>query len=380
MENNQLNLFGTQPETDKASTDSSNQKIHLLALSKVRGIGLQTLRKAFERYGNLERLWASSGDEIRQFASKISPNEVETMVYTLRHEHNSLLAKAQHDLENYERKGIRIIFESDNDFPKHLSRTPDSPHWLFVEGNHKLLTQNNLVAMVGTRSPSETGLNNARKVSAIFAKNGFPIVSGLAEGIDAASHQTSVDYGNPCIAVLGTGISVTFPSSTANLRYRVAESGGAIITEYLPNDSYSKQRFVQRNRIQAAISTVVIPVEWSEKGGTSHTIRYAEKYKRPVIFLSGPANTSIEPKIDRFVSSSLRYVINPSSSNLEMDIIHIMQELGVNGDPTAASSKHPKRLMQSVVDEFNRLLKNYEFSDSDFADLLDELRNKWKGK
>lgn len=118
-----------------------------------------------------------------------------------------------------------------------------------------------MIAVVGTRNPSALGIQYARKITALLAKNGFSTVSGVAEGIDAAVHRTALDFRAPCVAVLGTGISIVFPRTTADLRQRVVESVGALVTEYLPYESYQKARFVQRNRIQAALSHAVIPVE-----------------------------------------------------------------------------------------------------------------------
>ena len=377
MEHKQLDFFAVQTEQNLSNADSAIQKIHLLALSRIRGIGFQTLRKVFERYRRLDTLWALSDDEIHDLASRFSRDELGRLVKTLRHEKNALVEKAEADLRNFKKRGIDIAFISEPDFPKRLSKIPDPPYWLFVEGNRELLTQDNLIAVVGTRTPSFKGLKYARQICTILSKYGFPILSGLAEGIDEVAHQTSVDQGNHCIAVLGTGISVVFPSSTAGLRSRILQCDGAVITEYLPNDSYSKRRFIQRNRIQAAISRVVIPVEWSEKGGTAHTIRYAEKYGRPVIFLSDPEDEPANSKMQLYTSNHNRYAVNPESPSVEATLLSTLRGLDIEGEFTRTRPGAPMKPFRSVLDEFIRLADNYDLADEDFAWLIDELKQKW---
>jgi len=377
MEQKQLGLFEEHISQESRDINATTQKVHFLALSSIRGIGFQTLRKIYERYGRFDSVWLFSEIELHQFASNLSRNELSKIIDTLKSKKSSLIEKAENTLKSYQDRNIDIVFRFESIFPKKLSEIPGSPYWLFVEGSQKLLFQDNLVAIVGSRSASYNGINAARRLSFLLSKNGFPIVSGLAEGIDATAQQTAVDYGNKCVAVLGTGISVVFPASTASLRDRIAQSGGAIITEYLPNDSYSKSRFIQRNRIQAAISRLIVPVEWSVKGGTAHTIRYAEKYGRPVIFLRGLQDNAVEANASLYTSSNNRYFIDVNSPSLENEIINIFRDLKIKIPRGKKSYSESKDIFRSVIDEYSRLIENYDISESDFARLIEDLKKKW---
>lgn len=380
MEQKQLGLFVEHNTKKLEGLDPVTQKTHFLALSLVRGIGFQTLRKVFERYGRFDTVWSLSEADLHQFTSRISKADEYNIAKVLKSNEDSLLQKARDLLQSYKAKNIDIVFIFESGFPQNLSTIPDPPYWLFVEGNRGLLNQDNMIAVVGSRTASYQGITLTRKVSTILSKRGYPIVSGLAEGIDAVAHQTSLDYGNNCVAVLGNGISVVFPTSTASLRIKMVRSGGVVITEYLPDDSYSKSRFILRNRLQAALSRAIIPIEWSVKGGTAHTIQYAEKYKRPVIFLKNTQDNSIESDANLYTSSNNRYFVNAPSNNLEEELINILQRLQIQGATSPESGGKSTSVLQSVIDEFDRLIESYEINNDIFMAMMEELKNRWSKK
>ena len=380
MEQKQLGLFGEHNTKKLEGLDPISQKTNFLALSLVRGIGFQTLRKTFERYGRFDTIWSLSDIDLHQFTSRLSKADEYNIAKVIKSNKDSLLQKASDLLQSYKTRNIDIVFIFESGFPQNLSNIPDPPYWLFVEGNRNLLNQDNIIAVVGSRTASFQGINLARKVSAILSKHGYPIVSGLAEGIDAIAHQTSIDYGNNCVAVLGNGISIVFPASTAPLRTKMVRSGGVVITEYLPDDSYSKSRFVQRNRLQAALSRVVIPIEWSVKGGTAHTIQYAEKYKRPVIFLKNTQGNSVESNANLYTSNNNRYFVDALSNNLEDELMNVLHRLQIQGATSIESSGKSTAILQSVIDEFERLIETYEVSNDGFTTMIEELKNRWSKK
>ena len=88
--------------------------------------------------------------------------------------------------------------------------------------------------------------------------------------------------------MLGTGILNNYPSGSEYLRKRILDKGGAIISEYLPNQKYSRESFIHRNRLQTGLSKVVIPIEWARRSGTAHTVGFAKKQKKKIICLRMP--------------------------------------------------------------------------------------------
>jgi DNA protecting protein DprA len=189
--------------------------------------------------------------------------------------------------EMLQRIGVKLLLRGDSRFPERLLDLPRPPHWLFVQGAISLL-KSSAVTIVGTRNPSTDGIFLAHYVGACLGDWGSPTISGLAAGIDQLAHELSLRAGVPTIAVLGTGILDEYPKGSATLRERILANGGAIVTEYLPRISYSAENFVQRNRLQAGLGRILIPVEWSRRSGTAHTVRFASVLKRPIACLRLP--------------------------------------------------------------------------------------------
>lgn len=255
--------------------------ISLLALSHVRGVGLKTLRALYEHFDDLSAVWSTPLDELVATLQQLKIKDSAAIAATIVSEQEALRADAQRDLYRLRGESIQILARHDPAFPARLAASPDAPHWLFIEGEVAAL-HSSLIGIVGTRTPSPIGVQAAERLTALICREGFGIVSGLAEGIDAAAHRVALYYRAPQVAVLGTGIDIVFPASTVGIRRRIIETGGAVITEYLPGDNYSRANFVQRNRIQAALALALTPVESQEKSGTAHTVRFAVQYGRPL--------------------------------------------------------------------------------------------------
>lgn len=267
----------------------NEEALALLSLAALRGIGQVTL----SRLANSGRKLAHFFDEERgevvleALRSAGARLESEQLSAPWKETRKKLQHRAHALFEQLREQGVEIIFRSSHSYPVALLDLPDAPPWLFVQGNAQVLSEPSIAA-VGTREPDEDGLWLARYVGLSTASWRCPTVSGLALGIDQQVHQGSVDQGQPTIAVLGTGILSDYPKNARELRERIIGGGGAIITEYLPNESYSAQNFVQRNRIQAALASALIPVQWKEKSGTAHTVRFAAALGRPIFSLRLP--------------------------------------------------------------------------------------------
>jgi DNA protecting protein DprA len=195
---------------------------------------------------------------------------------------SGLLEKGRELRDALHERGVVVIHQSHPSFPSQLRNIDDPPLWLFVQGDPTVLARRS-VATVGTRNPTSDGIALASIIGDCLPEFGSVIVSGLADGIDQIMHIRSMKWGVPTVAVLGTGIFSNFPSGSESIREQICQQGGAVVTEYLPRDSYSAKNFVRRNRIQAGLASVVIPVEWQEKGGTAHTVRYAYEAKRKLV-------------------------------------------------------------------------------------------------
>ncbi|MBA4115353.1 MAG: DNA-protecting protein DprA [Rubrobacter sp.] len=181
-------------------------------------------------------------------------------------------------------KGLRAITLADEDYPEKLAEIPDSPPALFVNGE---VPGGPVVAMVGSRKASATGVLAARAVGRALGERGVCVVSGLALGIDAAAHEGALEAGGPTVGVLGCGIDVVYPKSNQGLFGWVA-AGGAVVSECYLGEAPLAWRFPARNRIIAGLSDVVVVVEAAEKSGALITARHALDAGRDVWAVPGP--------------------------------------------------------------------------------------------
>jgi DNA processing protein len=260
-----------------------NQSLHLLALSSIKGVGLASLRQLYEAYPALSDVWSAGEKDLELVLRKARVQSAEKLARSIPSERERALTIAANELDELSQRGIRLIVDSDRQFPQHLRIVPGAPKWLFVQGNAALLKRCSSVAVVGTRDATPVGNVLTRQLCESLVRWGYVVVSGLADGIDTTAHRTVVELRGDTVGVLGTGINVEFPAGSMLLRERIVERGGAIVTEYFPDTIYSRQTFVQRNRIQAGLASAVIPVESRAKSGTAHTVRFAEEYQKRLI-------------------------------------------------------------------------------------------------
>lgn len=253
-----------------------------MALVSLPGLGHKGLRALVDTYGeNLGHVWEDSPGRIQRILTRARVPQAGDLALRLVAEAPRWIEQGQAEVQRLAEQKVHIL--SPKALPRSLQEIPDPPRWLFVEGNPEILQHKPVVAVVGTRKPSEEGKRAARVVAEILAAYPVVVVSGLAEGIDAVAHGVSLQEGVPNVAFLGHGIRLVFPRATASLRRRIVAQGGAVATEYLPNERYSRSNFVARNRLQAALADLVIPVEGQTEGGTAHTVRFARRYGRRVI-------------------------------------------------------------------------------------------------
>ena len=184
-------------------------------------------------------------------------------------------------------RNIRILPYDDPDYPLAFSRIPDMPLVLYCTGDPLWLNEPGAVGMVGSRRPTEYGLQAAADLGSGLAKNGAIIVSGLADGLDSAGHRAAVKNNCPTIAVMGVPIDRTYPAANVVLRHKI-EQKGCVISEYPPrSEGVGPNGFLQRNRLIAALSSAVLVVEAREKSGTMSTVSHAERYGKPVFAVPG---------------------------------------------------------------------------------------------
>ena len=137
-----------------------------------------------------------------------------------------------------------------------------------------------LVAIVGTREPTHHGQKAAMALGVRAAQDRIPVVSGLALGCDTLGHQGCVEANGTAIAVMAHGLDHLYPKANRGLAHDILETGGALVSEHPPGVKPTRWFFASRDRLQSALSDIVIVVETGLKGGTQHTIRAALEQRK----------------------------------------------------------------------------------------------------
>jgi DNA processing protein len=181
---------------------------------------------------------------------------------------------------------LHCLLFDDPRYPRLLREIPKPPPLLFVRGNPDCLSLPQL-AIVGSRSPSGGGYENAERFAAYLAGCGLAITSGLALGIDAAAHRGALSAGGITIAVMGTGIDRIYPSRHRELAQAIIDGGGALVSEFPLGTTSHARHFPQRNRIISGLSGGTLVVEAAVQSGSLITAAYALQHNREVFAIPG---------------------------------------------------------------------------------------------
>lgn len=183
---------------------------------------------------------------------------------------------------------IKEIRFGDKNYPKPLSQIADPPKILYCRGNLNLL-KNECFAIVGTRKLTSYGKEVARKITVDLTQFGFTIVSGLAMGIDAIAHQTTLEVDGKTIAVLGGGVGdrKIGPQVNLPLAKNILKNNGLLVSEYSDKEEIFPINFAARDRIISGLSKGVLIVEADEKSGALITAKFALDQNRDVFAVPG---------------------------------------------------------------------------------------------
>ncbi len=258
----------------------SNEDI--IRLQLVNGLGRKTISKILSYIENKNLKLNNFSDIVKLLKNmdikrlKIDLEKIESNVSEI--------------LECCKKNKIKIIGIYDDDYPKRLKEIEDKPLILYVDGHEDLLHYNSNIAIVGSRNPSQEGY----EISSIFAEKLTEehccIVSGFASGCDEAAHNGCLQAKGRTMAVIPSGHLQVLKNNKA-LYNMIILNGGVVVSELPPNAKAEKHAFIDRNRVIAALSEGVIVIEGGQKGGTSHTVKFANAYSRPVAYTSSISNT-----------------------------------------------------------------------------------------
>jgi DNA processing protein len=192
-------------------------------------------------------------------------------------------------------------------YPELLGHTSRAPPVLYVLGDAEALHARQL-AIVGSRSPTASGRDTARSFAEFFARTGIAITSGLALGIDAASHEGALlAPGGITIAVCGTGLDIIYPRRNAELAKRIRERG-ALVSEFPPRTPPRPSHFPQRNRIISGLSFGTLVVEAARSSGSLITAQHALEQGREVFAIPGSIHNPLSRGCHQLIRNGAKLV------------------------------------------------------------------------
>lgn len=226
------------------------------------------------------------------------------------------LAGAEKILEDCDRLGIHIMTVQDADYPERLAQIYDPPCVLYWAGKPLHVDDRLTVGVVGTRKCTPYGEDLAGRLGLELARSGVTLVSGTAEGIDAAGLRGALKGGGSVVGVLAGGLDVVYPKGHGWL-YEDIKAAGTLLSEYPPGTEHAGYHFPVRNRILSGLSMGVAVVEAGEPSGALITARHALEQDREVFAFPGPAGASASLGTNRLIQRGEAKLILSAADVLE---------------------------------------------------------------
>jgi DNA processing protein len=265
-------------QVPNAATAPTTHILEWLAISLTPGLGPTKARKLVAHLGGPEAVFHGSLTELEATGIQaVSAQAIAT---------GKSAELAREEIARAAEAEVTIISEEDPCFPKRLKEIYDPPLVLYVRGNPEVLMQPG-IAMVGTRHPTPYGSGMAERLACDLAAQGLVIISGMARGVDTASHRGAISAKGKTIAVFGAGVDVIYPKENSRLSEQILALGGALISEFPLGTASFPQNFPIRNRIISGMSVGVLVVEAAEYSGTRITARCALEQNRDVFAVPG---------------------------------------------------------------------------------------------
>lgn len=215
-----------------------------------------------------------------------------------------------------------IITISATEMPEELRQLHDPPKSLSILGDAKLLHKHPRVGIVGARKFTPYGKEVTTTIATAMARAGVTVVSGLALGVDSIAHKACLDAGGQTIAVLPSGIGNIYPANHTLLARSIVEKNGLLISEYPTDFKPFKHSFIERNRIIAALSDVLIITEAAIASGSLHTAYFALDLGIPILAVPGNITSPYSAGTNHLIRTGAQPLLEPEDV---LDLLGIQQ-------------------------------------------------------
>jgi DNA processing protein len=290
---------------------AANNLKYLLALLQIDGIGDVSGKKLWDKFPNLENLFSESS------AALLSLGLSQEIVNAIKKPNWESVERA---FLWSEQQGHNIVDFKNQSYPKLLQQIADPPLVLFVDGSVERL-QATQIAIVGSRNPTSNGEETAFIISKELSTLGITIASGLAVGIDAASHLGAIEGDASTIAVMGTGINEIYPRKHKVLAEKIIAHGGTLVSGFPFATKPLPKNFPQRNRIISGLSLGTLVVEATLQSGSLITAKCALEQNREVFAIPGAIYNPLSQGCNHLIKQGAKLVTTLSDIIEELNIL-----------------------------------------------------------
>lgn len=345
---------------------TNDERRYWLGFSVFPGIGPMKFSQLLSKFGSAKNAWNSPKNDFKKI---IGPAITEKFISF----------RSSFDLQNYadklNNKKVSYVTINDKEYPQNLKQIKNPPFVLYCMGQVKLLNQDTntkFIGVVGTRKVTQYGQEVTEMITEELVAGGCVIVSGLATGVDAIAHRTTIDNKGRTIAVLGCGVDVCYPSSNQQVYDNIIANGGLIVSEYPLSQLPTKGSFPSRNRIIAGLTDAIIVTEGAEDSGALITAEFAIEFDRKVFAVPGPITSQLSKGPNSLIGKGAKLVTGGKDILKELQILNdkyiISNKREIKGD-----TKEEQMIIDLLQNEslhFDELIKKASMSSSDLGSLL----------
>lgn len=288
-------------------------RAYWVGFNLVKGVGAVRLQALLDFFGNLEIAWQAPADALR--AAGLPQKAIENFL-VLRNRVN-----LEKTWERIDQLGIHVVTWLDDSYPRRLKEIDQPPPVLYLRGELKP-EDDCAVAVVGTRAVTAYGRQVADDLGAYLAAHGVTVVSGLARGVDAITHQAALRTGGRTLAVLGSGVDQIYPPEHRKMAEQICECG-AVLSDYPPGTQPESTNFPPRNRIISGLSLATVVVEAGVTSGALITATFAAEQGREVFAVPGSILAPQSKGTNRLIQEGARPLLHLDDL---LEVLHIERE------------------------------------------------------
>jgi DNA processing protein len=342
-----------------------DERMYWLGFSVAPHIGPKRFAAIITAFGSAQNAWNASEADMASVIGKIFTKKFTAFKNTF---------SLRLYVEALWEKDINYLTLPEDLYPKLLKQIPNPPFVLYVKGAIETLNQienEKFLGVVGTRRITSYGKTVTEMITGELVDNGFTIVSGLALGVDAVAHKTTIERGGKTIAVLGCGVDCCTPSANQSLYNSIIDGTGCIISESRIGMLPTVGSFPSRNRIIAGLSQALIVTEGAEDSGSLITASKTREFGRPLFAVPGPITSSLSRGPNKLLAEGARMVT--SGEDILRDLGVKQRAKGKEQGVIKGDTKEEQRIIDLLQNEplhFDEIVKQTGFDSSQIGILL----------